>query len=69
MSLSQCASARWRSEHRVLELSRSASGAFAFASVAVGRLVVGRAKIRHLEIGDLVVNRLRVTDSLEIPGD
>jgi len=37
--------------------------------LAVGRLVIGRAKIKHLQIDDLVVNRLRVMDSAKIPRD
>jgi hypothetical protein len=29
--------------------------------------VIGRVKIKRVEIGELVVDRLRVTDSIETP--
>ena len=72
MISSQCASARWRSERRASELSRSVRWQLErlhWASLPLAGLVIGRAKIKQLEIDDLVVNRLRVTDSLEIPRD
>jgi hypothetical protein len=30
-------------------------------------LVIGRVKIKRLEIDELIVNHLRVTDSIEVP--
>jgi len=34
---------------------------------AVGYLSIERARIRRVEIGDLVVRRLRITGELELP--
>lgn len=58
-------------------IGATAIGAFAIGALAIGRLLirnlsVDRAKLCHLEIGDLDMSRLRarnlvVTDSLEIP--
>jgi hypothetical protein len=50
---------------RALAIGAQSIGAFALGALAI--VVIGRAKIKQLEIDDLVVNRLRVTDSLEIP--
>jgi hypothetical protein len=35
--------------------------------VAIGRLAIGRARIRRLEIDELVVRRLRITEQLQTP--
>jgi hypothetical protein len=44
-----------------------AIGALALGALAIGRLVIGRARVHRLEIDDLVVGRLRITESLETP--
>jgi hypothetical protein len=47
-------------------------GAFAIGALAIGRLairriVVGNAKFKSVEIEELTVHRLRVSDSLQLP--
>jgi hypothetical protein len=44
-----------------------AIGAVALGAVAIGRLAIGHSKIKRIEIDELVVKRLRITDSLETP--
>src|SRR2546428_9214741 len=52
-----------------LAVGALALGALAVGAVAIGRLAIGRSRIKRLEIDELVVHKLRVTDSLEMPGD
>jgi len=35
--------------------------------LAVGRLAIGQARIRRVEIDELVVRRLRITEELSVP--
>ena len=51
-----------------LAVGALAMSALAIGTLAIGRLVIGRSRIRRLEIDELVVARLRVTDSLTVPG-
>jgi len=36
--------------------------------LTAGRLAIGRARIKRMEIDELVVKKIRITDSLEMPG-
>ena len=44
-----------------------AIGTLALGVVAIGRLAIGRSRIKRLEIDELVVKKIRITDSLETP--
>jgi hypothetical protein len=44
-----------------------AIGALAIGALAIGGLAIGRARFRRLEIDDLVVRKLRITDELQAP--
>ena len=48
-------------------LGTLAIGALAIGALTIGWLSIGRARIRRVEIGDLVVRRLRITDELVLP--
>jgi hypothetical protein len=48
---------------------RTQKPAVALGAVAIGRLALGRSKIRRMEIDELVVKKVRITDSLEAPLD
>src|SRR5689334_2788783 len=50
-----------------LALGAIALGALAIGALAIGRLAVGSARIRRVEIDELVVRHLRVTDRLSAP--
>ena len=50
-----------------LAIGAIAVGAFAIGALSIGLLSIGRARLRRVEIGDLVVRRLRITDELELP--
>jgi len=50
-----------------LALGAIAVGALAIGALAIGRLSVGRARFRRVEIDELVVRKLRVTDRLQAP--
>jgi hypothetical protein len=50
-----------------LAIGAIAIGALAIGALAIGYLSIGRARLRRVEIGDLVVRRLRITDELELP--
>lgn len=50
-----------------LAIGAAAIGAVAVGALAVGRLAVGRAGIRRVEIDELVVRRLRITEELQVP--
>jgi hypothetical protein len=45
-----------------LAMGALAVGAIAIGALAIGRLSVGTAKFKRLEVGDLVVRRLRVLE-------
>ena len=49
-----------------LAVGAVAIGALAIGALAIGRLTIGRSRIR-LEIDELVVGKLRVTDVLQTP--
>jgi hypothetical protein len=42
-------------------------GALAIGALAIGGLAIGRARIRCVEIDELVVRRLRVTEDVQLP--
>lgn len=50
-----------------LAVGAIAIGALAIGALAIGWLSIGRARVQRVEIGDLVVRRLRITDELELP--
>jgi hypothetical protein len=50
-----------------LALGALAVGALALGAVAIGQLAIGRSRIRRLEIDELVVKKIRITESLETP--
>jgi len=50
-----------------LALAAVAVGALAIGALAIGRLAIGRARFRRLEIDELVVRHLRVTEQLQTP--
>ena len=50
-----------------LALGAIAVGALALGALGIGRLAVGRARFRHLEIDELSVRRLLVTEELRAP--
>jgi len=50
-----------------LAVGAIAIGALAIGALAIGWLSIGRARVRRVEIGDLVVRRLRITHELELP--
>jgi len=51
-----------------LAVGAIAFGALAFGAVAIGALAIGRTRIRRVEIDDLVVRRLRITEDMHLPG-
>ena len=50
-----------------LAIGAIAIGALAVGALAIGWLSIGRARVRRVEIGDLIVRRLRITGELELP--
>jgi hypothetical protein len=50
-----------------LAMGALAIGALAIGRLMVGRLMVGRARILRVEIDDLVVRRLRITEEMQVP--
>jgi hypothetical protein len=50
-----------------LAVGAMALGALAIGSVCIGRFVVGRARFRKLQIDELVVGKLSVTEELKTP--
>ena len=50
-----------------LAIGAFAFGALAIGALAIGSLAIGRTRIRRVEIDDLVVRRLRITDELQVP--
>lgn len=50
-----------------LALGAAAVGAVAVGALAVGSLVVGRAQMRRVEIDELVVRKLCITEDLQVP--
>ena len=51
-----------------LAIGAVAFGAFAIGALAIGSLAIGRTRIRRIEIDDLVVRRLRITEEIQVPG-
>ena len=51
-----------------LAVGAIAFGALAFGAVAIGALAIGRTRIRRVEIDDLVVRRLHITEDVRLPG-
>jgi hypothetical protein len=62
VGVAQGASATGSSIVGALAMGALALGAIAIGALAIGRLSVGAAKFRRVEIGDLVVRRLRVLE-------
>jgi hypothetical protein len=52
-----------------LAIGAFAVGALALGAVAIGRLAIGRARIKRMENDELVVKKIRITDSLKTPGN
>jgi hypothetical protein len=52
-----------------LAVGALAIGAVALGAVALGRLAIGGARIKRMEIDELVVKKVRITHSLETPPD
>jgi hypothetical protein len=50
-------------------LGALALGAFAIGALAISRLAIGSARIRRMEIDELTVRSLRITESLHTPPD
>ena len=50
-----------------LALGALALGALAIGAIARLPMAIGRARVRRLEIDELIVRKLRVTDDLHVP--
>jgi hypothetical protein len=61
-AVAQGASATGSSIVGALAMGALALGAIAIGALAIGRLSVGTARFKRLEVGDLVVRRLRVLE-------
>ena len=61
-AVAQGASATGSSVVGALAMGALALGAVAIGALAIGRLSVGTARFKRLEVGDLVVRRLRVLE-------
>jgi hypothetical protein len=44
-----------------------AIGALAIGALAIGRLAIARTRLRRVEIDELVVRRLRITEEVQVP--
>ena len=62
LGVAQGASATGSSIIGALAMGALALGAIAIGALAIGRLSVGTARFKRLEVGDLVVRRLRVLE-------
>jgi hypothetical protein len=50
-----------------LAIGALAIGALAIGALAIGRLSIRRTRMRRVEIDELVVRRLRITDEIQLP--